>query len=86
MCITATSRYVHVYVLTVSLILLILSFPLLQLRPTVRPVSNFDPAADAQALRKAMKGFGMQHINTATTDLQNTFYDRHYLFFVHRNG
>uniref|UniRef100_A0A669BSZ5 Annexin n=1 Tax=Oreochromis niloticus TaxID=8128 RepID=A0A669BSZ5_ORENI len=29
-----------------------------QLRPTVRPASNFDPAADAQALRKAMKGFG----------------------------
>uniref|UniRef100_A0A7N6BGD5 Annexin n=1 Tax=Anabas testudineus TaxID=64144 RepID=A0A7N6BGD5_ANATE len=28
------------------------------LRPTVRPASNFDPAADAQALRKAMKGFG----------------------------
>uniref|UniRef100_A0A669BXP8 Annexin n=1 Tax=Oreochromis niloticus TaxID=8128 RepID=A0A669BXP8_ORENI len=26
--------------------------------PTVRPASNFDPAADAQALRKAMKGFG----------------------------
>lgn len=22
------------------------------------PVPNFDPAADAQALRKAMKGFG----------------------------
>lgn len=30
-----------------------------QLRPTVRPAANFDPAADAQALRKAMKGFGM---------------------------
>ncbi|XP_033822250.1 annexin A6 isoform X1 [Periophthalmus magnuspinnatus] len=29
-----------------------------QLRPTVRPASDFDPAADAQALRKAMKGFG----------------------------
>lgn len=29
-----------------------------QLRPTVRPATNFDPAADAQALRKAMKGFG----------------------------
>ncbi|KAM8909425.1 annexin A6 isoform 2-T2 [Spinachia spinachia] len=29
-----------------------------QLRPTVRPASRFDPAADAQALRKAMKGFG----------------------------
>uniref|UniRef100_A0A8C4HN98 Annexin n=1 Tax=Dicentrarchus labrax TaxID=13489 RepID=A0A8C4HN98_DICLA len=29
-----------------------------QLRPTVRPASSFDPAADAQALRKAMKGFG----------------------------
>uniref|UniRef100_A0A669BT87 Annexin n=1 Tax=Oreochromis niloticus TaxID=8128 RepID=A0A669BT87_ORENI len=29
-----------------------------RLRPTVRPASNFDPAADAQALRKAMKGFG----------------------------
>ncbi|XP_020495085.2 annexin A6 isoform X1 [Labrus bergylta] len=29
-----------------------------QLRPTLRPASNFDPAADAQALRKAMKGFG----------------------------
>uniref|UniRef100_A0A672IFJ9 Annexin n=1 Tax=Salarias fasciatus TaxID=181472 RepID=A0A672IFJ9_SALFA len=28
------------------------------LRPTVRPASGFDPAADAQALRKAMKGFG----------------------------
>ncbi|KAK7915435.1 hypothetical protein WMY93_011196 [Mugilogobius chulae] len=28
------------------------------LRPTVRPASDFDPAADAQALRKAMKGFG----------------------------
>lgn len=31
-----------------------------QLRPTVRPAANFDPAADAQALRKAMKGFGIQ--------------------------
>ncbi|XP_037317986.2 annexin A6 isoform X1 [Pungitius pungitius] len=29
-----------------------------QLRPTVLPASTFDPAADAQALRKAMKGFG----------------------------
>uniref|UniRef100_A0A8C8E0J7 Annexin n=1 Tax=Oryzias sinensis TaxID=183150 RepID=A0A8C8E0J7_9TELE len=29
-----------------------------QLRPTIRPASDFDPAADAQALRKAMKGFG----------------------------
>ncbi|XP_072307532.1 annexin A6 isoform X1 [Eucyclogobius newberryi] len=29
-----------------------------QLRPTVRPASDSDPAADAQALRKAMKGFG----------------------------
>ncbi|XP_061127549.1 annexin A6 isoform X3 [Syngnathus typhle] len=29
-----------------------------KLRPTVFPYSNFDPAADAQALRKAMKGFG----------------------------
>uniref|UniRef100_A0A665W5W2 Annexin n=1 Tax=Echeneis naucrates TaxID=173247 RepID=A0A665W5W2_ECHNA len=41
-----------------DLILLILSFPQLQLRPTVRPAADFDPAADAQALRKAMKGFG----------------------------
>lgn len=30
------------------------------MRPTVRLAPNFDPAADAQALRKAMKGFGMQ--------------------------
>ncbi|XP_061691376.1 annexin A6 isoform X2 [Syngnathoides biaculeatus] len=29
-----------------------------KLRPTVVPSANFDPAADAQALRKAMKGFG----------------------------
>ncbi|XP_034037388.1 annexin A6 isoform X2 [Thalassophryne amazonica] len=29
-----------------------------QLRPTVFPAANFDPSADAQALRKAMKGFG----------------------------
>ncbi|XP_077389034.1 annexin A6 isoform X1 [Festucalex cinctus] len=29
-----------------------------KLRPTVFPSSEFDPAADAQALRKAMKGFG----------------------------
>lgn len=29
-----------------------------QLRPTVRPAPDFDPADDAQALRKAMKGFG----------------------------
>ncbi|KAK5890158.1 hypothetical protein CesoFtcFv8_010383 [Champsocephalus esox] len=29
-----------------------------QLRPTLRPAHDFDPAADAQALRKAMKGFG----------------------------
>ncbi|XP_019725278.1 annexin A6 isoform X2 [Hippocampus comes] len=29
-----------------------------KLRPTVVPSTNFDPAADAQALRKAMKGFG----------------------------
>ncbi|KAA0709609.1 Annexin A6 67 kDa calelectrin [Triplophysa tibetana] len=29
-----------------------------QLRGTVKPFSDFDPASDAQALRKAMKGFG----------------------------
>uniref|UniRef100_A0A8C7JY51 Annexin n=1 Tax=Oncorhynchus kisutch TaxID=8019 RepID=A0A8C7JY51_ONCKI len=29
-----------------------------QLRPTIRPASDFDPAEDAQNLRKAMKGFG----------------------------
>ncbi|XP_030648592.1 annexin A6 isoform X2 [Chanos chanos] len=29
-----------------------------QLRGTVRPAGGFDPASDAQALRKAMKGFG----------------------------
>ncbi|XP_061784075.1 annexin A6 isoform X1 [Nerophis lumbriciformis] len=29
-----------------------------KLRPTVVPAPNFDPGADAQALRKAMKGFG----------------------------
>ncbi|XP_058505721.1 annexin A6 isoform X2 [Solea solea] len=29
-----------------------------QLRATIHPSTNFDPAADAQALRKAMKGFG----------------------------
>ncbi|XP_078145100.1 annexin A6 isoform X1 [Centroberyx gerrardi] len=29
-----------------------------QLRPTIRPAGSFDPSADAQALRKAMKGFG----------------------------
>uniref|UniRef100_A0A3Q2P4P2 Annexin n=1 Tax=Fundulus heteroclitus TaxID=8078 RepID=A0A3Q2P4P2_FUNHE len=29
-----------------------------QPRPTVHPAPDFDPAADAQALRKAMKGFG----------------------------
>lgn len=30
----------------------------LQGNPTVQPAQNFDPVADAQALRKAMKGFG----------------------------
>ncbi|XP_065098537.1 annexin A6 isoform X1 [Paramisgurnus dabryanus] len=30
----------------------------IQLRGTVKPCSNFDPASDAKALRKAMKGFG----------------------------
>uniref|UniRef100_A0A672SPM0 Annexin n=1 Tax=Sinocyclocheilus grahami TaxID=75366 RepID=A0A672SPM0_SINGR len=30
----------------------------IQLRGTVRPYQNFDPASDAQGLRKAMKGFG----------------------------
>ncbi|KAJ3587536.1 hypothetical protein NHX12_011133 [Muraenolepis orangiensis] len=30
----------------------------IQLRPTIWPAADFDPAADAQALRKAMKGFG----------------------------
>lgn len=30
----------------------------LQGHPTVVPMQNFDPVADAQALRKAMKGFG----------------------------
>lgn len=29
-----------------------------QLRPTLLPAVSFDPAADAKALRKAMKGFG----------------------------
>uniref|UniRef100_A0A3P8V9D8 Annexin n=1 Tax=Cynoglossus semilaevis TaxID=244447 RepID=A0A3P8V9D8_CYNSE len=32
--------------------------PTKDLEPTVCPASDFDPAADAQALRKAMKGFG----------------------------
>lgn len=31
---------------------------ILQGNPTVVPAQNFDPVADAQALRKAMKGFG----------------------------
>lgn len=30
----------------------------IQPRATIRPSADFDPAADAQALRKAMKGFG----------------------------
>ncbi|XP_076018945.1 annexin A6 isoform X3 [Genypterus blacodes] len=30
----------------------------IQLKPTLRPASSCDPSADAQALRKAMKGFG----------------------------
>ncbi|KAM6977963.1 annexin A6 isoform 2-T2 [Aplochiton taeniatus] len=30
----------------------------IQPRGTIRPTAGFDPAADAQALRKAMKGFG----------------------------
>ncbi|KAI1898249.1 hypothetical protein AGOR_G00070390 [Albula goreensis] len=29
-----------------------------QLRGTIRPAADFDPASDAKALRKAMKGFG----------------------------
>ncbi|KAG7464834.1 hypothetical protein MATL_G00169880 [Megalops atlanticus] len=29
-----------------------------QLRGTIHPATNFDPGSDAQALRKAMKGFG----------------------------
>ncbi|KAG7248503.1 hypothetical protein CRUP_001575, partial [Coryphaenoides rupestris] len=29
-----------------------------QLRPTIMSAAAYDPAADAQALRKAMKGFG----------------------------
>ncbi|KAL0973702.1 hypothetical protein UPYG_G00209820 [Umbra pygmaea] len=29
-----------------------------QLRPTIRPAEDYDPADDAQNLRKAMKGFG----------------------------
>lgn len=32
-------------------------FPL-QGNPTLVPAQNFDPVADAHALRKAMKGFG----------------------------
>lgn len=30
----------------------------MQGNPTLVPMQNFDPVADAQALRKAMKGFG----------------------------
>lgn len=30
----------------------------MQGNPTVVPVPNFDPVADAKTLRKAMKGFG----------------------------
>ncbi|RXN12559.1 annexin A6-like isoform X2 [Labeo rohita] len=33
-------------------------YNMIQSRGTVRPYQNFDPASDAQALRKAMKGFG----------------------------
>ena len=33
-------------------------FNLFQGNPTIRPKENFDATADAQALRKAMKGFG----------------------------
>lgn len=32
--------------------------PFLQLKGTVRPAGDFDPDADAKALRKAMKGLG----------------------------
>lgn len=30
----------------------------MQGNPTLVPMQNFDPVADAQSLRKAMKGFG----------------------------
>uniref|UniRef100_A0A671U3Y0 Annexin n=1 Tax=Sparus aurata TaxID=8175 RepID=A0A671U3Y0_SPAAU len=54
-----------------------------QLRPTLRPAASFDPAADAQALRKAMKGFGTdedaiidivaQRSNTQRQEIRQTF-------------
>lgn len=34
------------------------TLPQQQLTPTVKPVANFNPSQDAQALRRAMKGFG----------------------------
>lgn len=52
--------FVFVCTSVLMIVLLIGLFSLPQVRPTVCPASGFDPAADAQALRKAMKGFGMQ--------------------------
>lgn len=33
-----------------------------QLKGTVRPAGDFNPDADAKALRKAMKGLGKEHM------------------------
>lgn len=55
-----------------------------QLRPTVRPAANFDPAADAQALRKAMKGFGMQPPklkNLYTASVPVNVFHKHYCLY-----
>lgn len=57
--------------------------PLLQLRPTVRPAPDFDPADDAQALRKAMKGFGATNDRLNYRDtVESTFIMSDIVFLV----